>query len=103
MFDSVHPVSISNRAAEEVKKIMATKSIPEGYGLRVGVKGGGCGVTLIIGFDRQKSGDLSYEADGITILVDKKHMLYVMGKQIDFLESADARGFMFLDPEQKQV
>ena len=101
MFDTIQPVSISNRAAEEVRKIMTTKNIPEGYGLRVGVRGGGCGVNLIIGFDKQKDGDHSYIVDGITVLVDKKHMLYVMGKKIDFIENAEARGFMFTDPVQK--
>ena len=100
MFDTIQPVSISGRAADEVRKIMATKNIPEGYGLRVGVKGGGCGVSLMIGFDKEKSGDHTYIVDGITVLVDKKHMLYVMGKQIDFVENADARGFMFIDPLQ---
>jgi iron-sulfur cluster assembly protein len=102
MFDNVQPVSISPRAATEIKKIMETKNIPPGYGLRVGVKGGGCGVSLLIGFDKQKESDTVYSVDGVTVLVEKKHILYVMGKVIDFYEGADARGFMFVDPEQKE-
>ncbi|MCE2994514.1 MAG: iron-sulfur cluster assembly accessory protein, partial [Flammeovirgaceae bacterium] len=66
MFDNVKPIGISARAAAEVKKIMQTKNIPADYGLRLGIKGGGCGgVALMIGFDKQKPTDLAYEVDGI--------------------------------------
>ncbi|MEQ1586785.1 MAG: hypothetical protein ABL895_12945 [Cyclobacteriaceae bacterium] len=58
------------------------------------------GVTLIIGFDKQKSSDLSYSLEGITIYVDKKHTMYLFGKQVDFYEGADARGFMFADQQK---
>jgi iron-sulfur cluster assembly protein len=98
MFDNVHPVTISSRAALEIRKIMETKNIPEGYGLRVGVRGGGCGVSLIIGFDRKKDSDVVYDMEGIHVLVDKKHIMFLIGKQVDFYEGADARGFMFVDP-----
>ena len=77
MFDQLQPVTISSRAADEIRKIMQTKNIPEGYGLRVGVKGGGgCGgVSLILGFDKMKDTDLSYSVDDIPIYIDKKHTL----------------------------
>jgi iron-sulfur cluster assembly protein len=32
------------------------------------------------------------------VLVDKKHIMFLIGKQVDFYEGADARGFMFVDP-----
>lgn len=91
------PVSISPVAVEEVRKIMATKNIPAGYGLRIGVRGGGCGVQLILGFDKAKETDLVYEENGITVILEKKHMIYLIGKQVDFYEEADARGFHFVD------
>ena len=43
MFDNIQPITVSARALEEVRKIMQTKNIPADYGLRVGIKGGGCG------------------------------------------------------------
>ena len=77
---------------------MQSKNIPEGYGLRIGVKGGGCGgVSLVIGFDKPKSTDIHYKIEGIEILIDKKHTMFVIGKEVDFYEGADARGFMFVD------
>ena len=96
MFDTIKPIGLTARAAEEVRKIMLTKNIPSEYGLRVGIRGGGCGgVALIIGFDKQKGTDISYQYEGIDMLIDKKHTMYVIGKQVDFYEGADAKGFMF--------
>lgn len=96
--DPIIPVTLSKKAAEEVRKIMMTKNIPSGYGLRVGIRGSGCGgAALMIGFDKKKESDLSYEIEDITVYVDKKHTLYVVGKHVDFYEGADTRGFMFVD------
>ena len=91
------PVSISSIAAEEIKKMMNTKNVPLGYGLRVGVRGGGCGVQLMLGFDKSKETDLVYEVDGITVMVEKRHMIYLIGKKIEFYDGADGRGFHFVD------
>ncbi len=97
------PVTLSSRAAEEVRKIMKSKNIPAGYGLRIGAQGGsGCGgARLIIGFDKEKESDLSYEVEGIPVLVDKKHTMYVIGKHVDFYDEADGRGFVFTDKPGK--
>jgi iron-sulfur cluster assembly protein len=99
MFDNIQPVTISSRAAEEIRKIMQTKGIPSDYGLRVGVKGGGCGVSLLIGFDHKKSTDMAYTIDGISVYIDKRHTMYLIGKQVDFYEGDEGRGFMFTDPK----
>ena len=97
MFEGVVPLTISERAIEEIRKIMDTKSIPPEYGLRVGAKGGGCGVSLIIGFDTKKDSDQSYLIGDITVYIDKKHTMYIIGKQVDFYEDEDGRGFTFVD------
>ena len=98
MFDHLQPVKLSARASEEVRKIMQTKNIPEGYGLRIGVRGGsGCGgAQLIIGFDKQKDSDLAYTVNDIPVYVDKKHTMYVIGKEVDWVENETERGFTFI-------
>jgi iron-sulfur cluster assembly protein len=103
MFADLQPVTISAKAAAEIRKIMQTKNIPADYSLRVGVRGGGCaGVSLLIGFDKKKESDLAYEVQGIPVLIDKKHTMYIIGKEVDFYEGDDARGFLFTDPRDKQ-
>ena len=101
MFDQVIPVTLSPKAAREVQKIMETKNIPSDYGLRIGIRGGGgCGgAKLIIGFDKKKESDLAYIFEGIQIYVDKKHTMYVIGKEVDFYEGDDAKGFVFAEQE----
>lgn len=105
MFSDIQPVKLSARAAQEVRKIMDSKKIPQGYGLRLGARGGaGCGgVSLIIGFDKKRETDLAYQVEGIDVYVDKKHTMYLIGKEVDFYEGADARGFMFVDKESTDL
>lgn len=93
----LEPVTLTPKAIQEVKHIMAHKNIPEGYGLRIGVKGGGgCGgMGFMLGFDKPKEGDLSYEQEGITIHVEKRQTMYLVGLEVDFIESSEVRGFTF--------
>lgn len=94
------PITITEKAREEIRHIMAHKNIPEGYSLRVGVKGGGCGgMSYALGFDKEKEGDQSFELAGIPVLIEKRHMMFLMGMQVDFYEGNDARGFTFVNPD----
>ncbi len=91
------PITISDRAALEIRNIMDHKNIPTDYRLRVTVKGGrGCaGVQLTLGFDKPKSDDLKLEVNAIEVLIQKKELMFIIGNSIDFYEGADARGFHF--------
>ncbi len=78
---------------------MSEKEIPDGYSLRVGVRGGGCsGMSYILGFDRQREQDLEFEVDGIVVFMDKRQGLYLMGTTLDYHDGLDARGFTFENP-----
>ncbi|MEB2782725.1 iron-sulfur cluster assembly accessory protein [Algoriphagus sp. C2-6-M1] len=94
------PIKITEKAEAEIKNIMATKNIPADYHLRVGVKGGGCGgMSYALGFDKPKDEDQQFELAGITVLIEKRHYMFLMGMQIDFFEGDEARGFTFINPE----
>ena len=98
------PVQLTDRAATEVKRIVANKQIPEGYGLRIGVKGGGCsGMSYVLGFDKQREHDLEFDLSGITVFMDKRHGLYLMGVTVDYHDGLDARGFVFENPNATQT
>ena len=93
------PIKISARAAEEIKKLIAVKDIPEGYALRIGVKGGGCsGMSYILGFDQKKEHDKVFEIEGIQVYMDKRHGLYLMDTMVDYHDGLNARGFVFDNP-----
>jgi len=98
------PVSLSPRASKEVRKILTTETIPDGYGLRVGVRGGGCsGMSYILGFDKLREHDITFDWEGIIIYIDKRQGLYLMGTTIDYQAGLDARGFVFENPNATQT
>ncbi|HLT08512.1 MAG TPA: iron-sulfur cluster assembly accessory protein [Cyclobacteriaceae bacterium] len=96
------PIEITDKARAEIKNIMANKNIPAEYRLRVGVKGGGCGgVSYNLGFDTPKENDQQFEIDGIPVLMEKKHVMFLMGMKVDFYDGAEARGFTFVNPKDQ--
>jgi iron-sulfur cluster assembly protein len=98
------PIALSDRAAGEIRKIMSTKDIPEGFHLRVGVRGGGCsGMSYILGFDKMREHDTSFEINGVTVYMDKRHGLYLMGTTVDYHDGLNARGFTFENPNATQT
>ena len=98
------PVRLSPRAHLEVTRILDSKTIPEGYGLRIGVRGGGCsGMSYILGFDKLREHDITFDANGVVLYIDKRHGLYLMGTTIDYHDGLNARGFVFDNPNATQT
>ena len=94
-------VTLSERAASEVKKILQEQKYGENTVLRVGVAGGGCsGFSYALGFDQNfdEKADAKYDCHGVTMVVDKKSALYLDGTTVDFYEGLDKRGFTFNNP-----
>jgi iron-sulfur cluster assembly protein len=92
-------VILTNGAVNQIRTIISEQKIPSSYGLRVGVKGGGCsGFTYVLGFDEQKEGDEIHEINGVKVLMQKAHAIYLLGMEIDFLEGLNNRGFSFSNP-----
>ncbi len=93
-------ITISEKAAREVKQIQSENNIPENYGLRIGIKGGGCsGFTYTLGFDAEaKEGDTVINDNGIKLFVDGKSLFYLMGTQLDYTNGLNGKGFIFNNP-----
>jgi len=98
--DLSNEITLTEKARSEVKKIMEANKIPETYGLRVGVKGGGCsGLSYSLGFDSEaRDNDKMLEIDGVRIFVDPKSLFYLSGTQLDFTDGLNGRGFVFNNP-----
>jgi len=93
-------IIITDKASEEVKRIINENKIPDGYGLRVGVKGGGCsGFTYTLGFDAApRDADTVVELNGIKLFVDGKSLFYLSGTELDFTDGLNGKGFVFNNP-----
>lgn len=93
-------ITVTEKARNEILRIMQSNNIPENYGLRVGVKGGGCsGLTYTLNFDGvEKPGDTIIESERIKLFIDGKSLFYLMGTQLDFSDGLNGRGFVFSNP-----
>lgn len=93
------PIEISDSAMVQLKRIMTEQNVPENYGLRVGVKGGGCsGFSYILGFDTRKEKDEVYAIGDMPVFMEKSHGIYLVGMKIDWLDGLENRGFTFNNP-----
>lgn len=97
-------ITITSKAAKEVKQIQIENNIPESYGLRVGVKGGGCsGLTYTLGFDAEaRESDTVINDNDIKLFVDGKSLFYLMGTQLDYTDGLNGKGFVFNNPNAKK-
>lgn len=101
------PVTLTERAAREVKTIIAgyeASGSAEKMYLRLSVRGGGCsGFQNKLDLDHvyNEKVDLLSEQHGVSLIVDKKSLLYLDGAVVDFHEDLNARGFKISNPNAK--
>ncbi|HLP95900.1 MAG: iron-sulfur cluster assembly accessory protein [Chitinophagales bacterium] len=98
------PLSLTEGAVEQLNQIRQQENIPADYFLRVGVKGGGCsGFSYVLGFDKRQDNDDTFETNGIQVVMNKAHAIYLLGMEIDFHNGLDNRGFTFDNPNAKST
>ncbi len=98
-------IMLSEKAASEVKKIIADQKLADETVLRIGVQGGGCsGFSYSLGFDTawDPKADSLEEQHGVKVVVDKKSDLFLDVTTLDFHEGIDKRGFTFNNPNAKK-
>ena len=96
---TIQPITLTDGAVSQLHRIRSEQNVPDDHGLRVGVKGGGCsGFSYILGFDQVKDNDEIHEINGIRVLMQKSHAIYLLGMEIDWLEGLNNRGFVFNNP-----
>ena len=94
-------VTLTPAAAARVKEIMDRADKPYA-GLRVGVKNGGCaGSEYIFEYAAEKGPiDEVVEDQGVTILIDPKAVLFLIGTEIDYETTRLAAKFVFRNPNE---
>jgi len=94
-------VTLTDAAAARVKAIMERAETPR-VGLRVGVKNGGCaGQEYTFAYaDTIEPMDEVVEDKGVTILIDPKAILFLIGSEIDFETTTLSSKFVFRNPNQ---
>lgn len=94
-------ITLTERAAERVKAIMANSETPK-IGIRLGVKNGGCaGMEYTMDYAEEKQPlDEVVEDKGVTILIEAKAVLFLLGTEMDWEEDKLSAGFRFNNPNQ---
>ncbi len=93
-------ITITDKAAENVKKILLEKGASETGALRVFVAGGGCsgyqyGMALA---QEAEEDDFVIEQDGVRLLVDPESAPLLKGAEIDYVEDIMKSGFTIFNP-----
>jgi len=90
----------TEKAVDQIRKVRKDSGISDDFGLRIGVKGGGCsGYTYSLGFDKElRAEDSVIEISGVKIIIDAKSLFYINGTELDFQDGLNGKGFVFSNP-----
>ena len=98
------PLRFSSRAVKEIRRLMDEPGFDKNNILRIGVKGGGCsGLSYILGFDKRQETDELFESNALSFIMNPSHGIYLSGKEVDWEEGLNARGFSFKNPNASKT
>ncbi len=94
-------LTLTETAADRVKEIMRNRN-DDVIGLRVGIKKGGCaGFEYVMDFATEiQPLDEVIKSHGLTILIDSKALLFLLGTEMDFVTEKMSSKFTFTNPNQ---
>ena len=93
-------VNVTEAASNQIKRLLDAEGKADTHGLRMKVVGGGCsGLQYQLAFDDAvKETDTQVEAGGIRVIVDEKSALYLVGSEVDFVDTLMESGFKINNP-----
>lgn len=96
------PVTLTAKAVEMVKSTMERENLADS-GLRIAVVGGGCsGFQYSLDLEKEvRPGDMSFDYEGLRLLIDPMSAQYLRGVTIDYVETMHGAGFSFNNPNAK--
>ena len=96
------PLTITDAAAERVKTLLAKRGKPAA-GIRIGVRSKGCsGLSYTLEYaDERTPYDEVVEEKGVTVLIDPKATMFILGTEMDWVEDKMQNGFVFRNPNEK--
>jgi iron-sulfur cluster assembly protein len=96
-------VTVTESAAQQIKRLLDQEGKLESHALRLKVVGGGCsGLQYQLAFDDQvRENDAELEASGVRVVVDEKSALYLVGTTLDYVDTLMESGFKIQNPNAK--
>jgi iron-sulfur cluster assembly protein len=93
-------IEVTSAAESRLSSLLGEEGKLETHGLRMKVVGGGCsGLRYELSFDDQvRDIDSEIESGPVKIIVDEKSALYLVGTQLDFVDTLQESGFKINNP-----
>jgi iron-sulfur cluster assembly protein len=95
-------MTVTEAAAQRIQALLTKRGKPS-VGIRVGVRSRGCsGLTYTLEYaDEKGKFDEVVQDKGVTILIDPKASMFIIGTEMDFVEDKLQSGFTFRNPNEK--
>ena len=95
-------ITLTENAAERVRTLLA-KSPEPALGLRIAISTKGCsGLSYSVEYAKEKGKfDDVVEDKGVTVFVDPKATMFILGTEMDYVEDKLQSGFVFRNPNEK--
>ena len=95
-------ITLTAPAVERVRALLEKRNKPS-VGIRIGVRTKGCsGLSYTIEYaDAKGPADEVVEQDGVTVLIDPKATMFILGTEMDYVEEKLQSGFTFKNPNEK--
>ena len=96
-------ISLSDKAAERIKEIMANAE-KDALGVRVSVKSGGCaGMSYVMEYLKKTNpNDEIIEDKGVKIFIDSAAVIYLLGTKMDYIKEEFSSTFIFKNPNETE-
>ena len=95
-------ITFTDTARNKIQKLVTAK----GYaGIRLGVKTTGCsGLAYVLEYVDEHTADdttINYAQPGFSVIVDKRHEVYLAGMTVDYVRQGLNEGFEFSNPNER--
>lgn len=96
-------ITMTPQATAHIAKQLAARG--KGCGIRLGIKTAGCsGLSYVFEFvDEKSEDDVEFSADGVSLMVDPKSLVYLDGTELDYVKEGLNEGFAFNNPNMKNA
>ena len=95
-------ITITDTARNKIQRLLDKRG---GVGIRLAVKTTGCsGLAYVLEYVNEHTADdttINYAQHGFSVIVDKRHEVYLSGMTVDYVRQGLNEGFEFSNPNER--